>query len=75
MRSAQIRVGQIRARAHGRVGGRRIVYSDAAIREAIRLHDSGATWAAAAAAVGISVENLYTRLRKLRREDADAKAT
>jgi DNA invertase Pin-like site-specific DNA recombinase len=70
-----IRAGQARARAEGRLGGRPLVYQDVLIRDAIRRHEAGETWAAAAAALGISLENLYTRLRKLRREDANAKAT
>lgn len=73
-RGELIRIGQARARAAGRVGGRRTMYPDAVIREAIRRHDSGETWAAAATALGMSVDWLYARVRKLRREDADAKA-
>lgn len=68
--SRQTRAGLARARAAGRIGGRRIVYPDAVIREAIRRHESGQTWAAAAAAIGISVWWLYARVRELRRVDA-----
>jgi DNA invertase Pin-like site-specific DNA recombinase len=74
-RSELIRVGQAKARVAGRVGGRRARYPDAVIREAIRRHDSGETWAAAATALGISVDWLYARVRKLRRENANAKDT
>ena len=71
----RVRAGQARAKAAGKIAGRPGLYSDALIREAIRRHDRGETWAAAAAAVGISVDWLYVRLRKLRREDANAEAT
>ena len=73
--SEVVRAGQAKARAAGRAFGRPTSYSDALIREAVRRHDSGETWAAAATAVGISVDWLYARLRKLRREDANAEAT
>jgi DNA invertase Pin-like site-specific DNA recombinase len=71
----RVRAGQARARAEGKPAGRPGLYSDALIREAIRRHDKGETWAAAAAALGISVDWLYARVRKLRREHANAKAT
>jgi DNA invertase Pin-like site-specific DNA recombinase len=71
----RVRAGQARAMAEGKFAGRPGLYSDALIREAIRRHDSGETWAAVASMVGISVDRLYARVRKLRREDANAKAT
>jgi DNA invertase Pin-like site-specific DNA recombinase len=65
-RRDRIRAGQARARANGRIFGRRQLYTDEQIREAVRLHEAGATWPAAAAAIGISPQQLYTRVRKLR---------
>jgi DNA invertase Pin-like site-specific DNA recombinase len=70
----RVRAGQARARAEGKFAGRPGLYSDALIREAIRRHDNGETWAAVASMVGISVDRLYARVRKLRREQAAAQA-
>ena len=70
--SELIRAGQAKARVAGRVGGRRVTYPEALIRQAIRRHDSGETWAAIAASLRISDTWLYARVSKLRREDAKA---
>jgi DNA invertase Pin-like site-specific DNA recombinase len=70
----RVRAGQARARAEGKFAGRPGLYSDEVIREAIHRHDRGETWAAVATTVGISIDRLYARVRKLRREEAPAKA-
>lgn len=62
----RVRAGQALARAVGKLGRPRR-YTDAMIREAMRRHESGETWAATAAALSISLETLYARVRKLRR--------
>jgi DNA invertase Pin-like site-specific DNA recombinase len=69
-----VRAGQARARGAGRVGGRKIVYPDAAIRAAVQRHQSGETWASIAASMGMSETWLYARVSKLRREEAPAQA-
>lgn len=64
------------AKARGRVGGARPIYSDEQIRDAVRMFDSGATWAEAAATViaergkrkgqAITVTRLRTRAGELK---------
>lgn len=68
--SQRVRAGQARARAAGKIAGRPGTYTDAMVRDAMRRHDSGETWAEAASAVGISIDRLYARVRQLRRSAA-----
>lgn len=59
------RAGLVRARAEGRVGGRRPTYTEEQIRTAKALHEQGKPWQEAAASIGISVTRLQARIRDL----------
>lgn len=57
--------GLERARAEGRLGGRRPSFTNEQIRSAKELRDHGASWRKAAESIGISVTRLQSRIREL----------
>lgn len=59
------RAGLARARAEGRVGGRRPTFTDEQIRQAKERRDNGASWQEAAYSIGISITRLQARIRVL----------
>lgn len=65
------RAGLARARAEGRVGGRRPVFTEEQIRHAEALRAGGATWEEAARSIKISVTRLQARIRSLPKENVE----
>lgn len=59
------RAGLARAKAEGRVGGRRPTYTEDQIRHAKALRERGEPWDKAAESIGISVTRLQARIRAL----------
>ena len=57
--------GLAAARERGKIGGRRLMFTEEQIRSAKALRDRGVSWDKAAASIGISVTRLQARIRDL----------